>query len=52
MWYVEAHPGDVEAVGAPERRAEDRPGQVPLSRLPYHRVRLSGGGIAPEGAAG
>jgi len=53
MWYVEAHPGDVEAVNAPERRAEDRPGQVPLSRLPYHRVRLSGGGgIAAQGAAG
>ncbi|HSU15673.1 hypothetical protein [Longimicrobium sp.] len=53
MWYVEAHPEDVEAFAAPERRGEDRPGQVPLSRLGYHRVRLSGGGsIAPQGAAG
>jgi hypothetical protein len=52
MWYVEAHPEDVEAFNAPERRGEDRPGHVPLSRLPFHRVRLSGGGIAAQGAAG
>jgi hypothetical protein len=53
MWYVETHAQDVEALAAPERRAEDRPGQVPLSRLPFHRVRLSGGGtLAPDGAAG
>ncbi|HEX8904089.1 MAG TPA: hypothetical protein VF771_04565 [Longimicrobiaceae bacterium] len=52
MWYVDTRPADVEPLAAPERRAEDRPGQVPLSRLPYHRVRLSGGGLAPEGAAG
>ncbi|HEX6746637.1 MAG TPA: hypothetical protein VF092_05025 [Longimicrobium sp.] len=52
LWYVDAHPADVEAEPAPERRAEDRPGQVPLSRLPYHRVRLSGAGFPAEGAEG
>jgi hypothetical protein len=52
LWYVDAHPGDVTAEAAPERRAEDRPGQVPLTRLPYHRVRLSGSGLRSDGAAG
>jgi hypothetical protein len=53
LWYVEAHPSDVEPVAAPERRTEDRPGQVPLSRLPFHRVSLAGAsGLPPEGAEG
>ena len=43
----------VEPMPAPERRAEDRPGQVPLCRLPYHLVSLAGEtGLASEGAAG
>lgn len=54
MWYVDTHPSDVEPFASPERRAADRPGQVPLSRLPYHRVRLGGGDgtVHGEGAAG
>ena len=53
MWYVDSHPSDVEPLAAPERRAEDRPGQVPLSLLPYHRVSLAAtGGIRSEGAEG
>jgi hypothetical protein len=53
MWYVDSHPGDVEPMAAPERRAEDRPGQVPLSRLPFHRVSLGGeAGIRSQGAEG
>lgn len=54
LWYVETHPGDVEPFAAPERRGEDRPGQVPLSRLPFHRVCLSGAGegMQPEGSTG
>lgn len=54
MWYVAAHEADVDALPAPERRGEERPGQVPLSRLPFHRVRLSGDGdtLAHGGATG
>jgi len=44
MWYVDQHPTDVEAFPAAERRAEERPGQVPLTRLSFHRVNLSGDG--------
>lgn len=43
LWYVDRHPGQVTAHAAPERRAHDRPGALPLSRLPYHRVVLDGG---------
>ena len=53
LWYVHTHPEDVTHVAAPERRGEERPGSVPLSRLPYHHVRLSGGGgTPPSGATG
>ena len=53
MWYVDQHPTDVEAHPAAERRAEERPGQVPLSRLPFHRVRLAGSDAVPrEGSTG
>jgi hypothetical protein len=52
LWYVDTHPALVEPRTAPERRAEERPGSVPMSRLPYHRVSLDGGGFAAEGAAG
>ncbi|HEU4562177.1 MAG TPA: hypothetical protein VFS20_30390, partial [Longimicrobium sp.] len=53
MWYVDQHPNDVETLPAAERRAEERPGQVPLSRLPFNRIRLSGGDVIPrEGSTG
>jgi hypothetical protein len=53
LWYVDAHPALVVPCAAPERRAEERPGQIPLSRLPYQRVSLEGGGdFAPQGAGG
>jgi hypothetical protein len=53
MWYVDQHPDDVESLPAAERRAEERPGQVPLTRLPFHRVVLSGdGGIRGRPASG
>jgi hypothetical protein len=44
LWYVESHAEDVTPAPAPERRALDRPGSAPLSRLEYHRVRLGGAG--------
>jgi hypothetical protein len=53
FWYVDTHPQDVTTLPAPERRAEERPNSVPLSRLSFFRVSLSGdGGSAPEGATG
>jgi hypothetical protein len=53
MWYVANHPADVDPLPAAERRADERPGQVPLSRLPYHRVRLGGSGsVNHDGATG
>ena len=48
FWYADTHPQDVEAYPAPERRAEERPGSVPLSRLPFYRVGLSGSAAAPQ----
>ena len=51
LWYVDTHPEDVIPSDAPERRAEERLGSVPLSRLPYHRVTLAGA-RPPEGATG
>lgn len=44
LWYVESHAEDVTAAPPPERRAHDRPGSVPFSRLEYHRVRLGAAG--------
>ena len=41
-WYLERHAEDVVPAPAAERRAEDRPGSVNLSRIAYHRVRLGG----------
>lgn len=53
LWYVESHPADVEPLDAPERRGEERVGQVPLSRLGYHRVSLAGGdALRPDGSGG
>lgn len=52
LWYVHTHPQDVTPVPAAERRGEERPGSVPLSRLPHHRVGLSGGGRRADGATG
>jgi hypothetical protein len=52
LWYIDTHSEDVVPMTAAERRAEDRPGSVPLSRLPYFRVGLSGGGLQSEGATG
>jgi hypothetical protein len=43
FWYLETRAEDVTQAPAPERRAFDRPGSVPLSRLDFHRVRLGGG---------
>lgn len=44
LWYVESHTEDVTPAPPPERRAHDRPGSVPLSRLEFHRVRLGASG--------
>jgi hypothetical protein len=44
LWYVDTHPADVEPCEAPERRTQDRPGSVPLSRLYYYCVRFGAGG--------
>jgi hypothetical protein len=50
LWYVDAHPGHVERHETAERRAAERPGAAPLSRLPFHRVSLAevDGGRAAE----
>jgi hypothetical protein len=44
LWYVQAHAQDVTRAPAAERRTEERPGSVPLSRLEYHRVILGSAG--------
>lgn len=44
LWYVESHAEDVTGAPAQERRAEERPGSVPYSRLAFHRVRLGAAG--------
>jgi hypothetical protein len=44
LWYVENHAEDVTGAPAPERRAAERPGSVPLSRLEFHRVILGSAG--------
>jgi hypothetical protein len=41
LWYVGSHSEAVTPAPAAERRAADRPGTVPLSRLEFHRVRLA-----------
>lgn len=49
LWYLDRHPGAVAAHEPAERRQHERPGTVPLSRLPFHRVSLDaadGGGAA------
>ncbi|HEV2148411.1 MAG TPA: hypothetical protein VGR37_13495 [Longimicrobiaceae bacterium] len=50
LWYVDAHPGHVARHETAERRAAERPGTAPLSRLPFHRVSLAeaDGGAAAE----
>jgi hypothetical protein len=40
LWYVDAHPGAIEVETQVERRAEDRPGTPPRSRLEVRRVSL------------
>lgn len=53
LWLVDTAPNAVEAAPAPERRAEARPGQIPLSRLPYYRVGLADdGSFRAQGSAG
>ncbi|HEU0055219.1 MAG TPA: hypothetical protein VFQ39_18660 [Longimicrobium sp.] len=54
LWYVDTHAELVGPRAAPERRAEERPGTVPFSRLPYFRVSLDGsaGAFAAQGAVG
>jgi hypothetical protein len=44
LWYIGTHAEDVTAAPPPERRASDRPGSVPFSRLEFHRIRLGGAG--------
>ncbi|HEX6038858.1 hypothetical protein [Longimicrobium sp.] len=44
LWYVQNHAEDVTGAPPQERRAEDRPGSVPFSRLEFHRVRLGDAG--------
>jgi hypothetical protein len=48
LWYVGEHAEQVEEAPPPERRGMERPGSVPFSRLPFHRVRLA----QPPGGAG
>ena len=52
LWYVDSHAGDVAPTIAAERRSEDRPGSIPFSRLPYHRVTLGGEGFRAQGSEG
>jgi hypothetical protein len=52
LWFIDQHPEAIAPHTAPERRAEERPGQVPLSRLPYHRVTLADGAFRAEGSTG
>ncbi|HEX6909594.1 MAG TPA: hypothetical protein VF142_04350 [Longimicrobium sp.] len=44
LWYVESHAEDVTPAPPPERRAQERPGSFPFSRLEFHRVRLGAAG--------
>jgi hypothetical protein len=44
LWYIETHAGELPPETAPERRAGDREGSIPLTRLPFHRVRLANEG--------
>jgi len=41
LWYIHTQSGEIPAETAPERRVDDREGAVPLSRIPFHRVRLA-----------
>ena len=52
LWYVDRHPGMVSALGAPERRAAERPGAASLSHLPFHRVSLHEEDGEPAAGAG
>ena len=44
LWYIDTQSGEIPAETAPERRAGDREGSIPLSRLPFQRVRLADAG--------
>ncbi len=44
LWYVESHAQDVTPTPPPERRAQERPDSIPLSRLEFQRVRLGAPG--------
>jgi hypothetical protein len=44
LWYIDTQAGEIPTETAPERRTDDGQGNVPLSRLPFQRVRLSGAG--------
>ncbi|HEU0013070.1 MAG TPA: hypothetical protein VFQ45_05275 [Longimicrobium sp.] len=44
LWYIDRHAEDVTQAPAPERRASDRPGSVPLSRIDFHQVRFPAAG--------
>lgn len=43
LWYIDTQSGEIPTETAPERRAEDREGGIPLSRLAFQRVRLADG---------
>jgi hypothetical protein len=40
LWFVRDSSDEIVEAPPAERRAADRPGTAPLSRLPYHRVTL------------
>lgn len=42
LWFIDRNPEGVAPEPPPERRTEDRPGSVPLSRMDFLRVRLAG----------
>ncbi len=44
LWYIDTQAGEIPAETAPERRAGEPAGGIPLSRLPFQRVRLPDGG--------
>ena len=44
LWYIGTQAGEIPTETAPERRTEDGQGNIPLSRLPFQRVRLAAAG--------
>lgn len=44
LWYIDTQSGEIPTETAPERRAEDQEGGIPLTRLAFQRVRLADAG--------